>query len=103
MAGATSPDGTAPMRLLIAMMSHETNTFSPVPTPLARFCHGRAAGRRGAIDRFRGTGPGLGGYLDIAARERAEVELPIAASASPSRPGGQRRVCEHSPVRSATR
>ena len=25
------------MRLLIAMMKHETNTFSPVPTPLARF------------------------------------------------------------------
>ena len=24
------------MRLLIAMMKHETNTFSPVPTPLAR-------------------------------------------------------------------
>ena len=28
------------MRLLIAMMKHETNTFSPVPTPLARFGHG---------------------------------------------------------------
>ena len=25
------------MRLLIAMMEHETNTFSPVPTPLERF------------------------------------------------------------------
>ncbi|MEC7571587.1 MAG: M81 family metallopeptidase, partial [Pseudomonadota bacterium] len=25
------------MRLVIAMMQHETNTFSPVPTPLARF------------------------------------------------------------------
>ena len=32
------------MRLLIAMMKHETNTFSPVPTPLARFgpLHGDA-------------------------------------------------------------
>ena len=28
------------MRLLIAMMKHETNTFSPVPTPLARFGNG---------------------------------------------------------------
>jgi len=28
------------MRLLIAMMKHETNTFSPVPTPLQRFGHG---------------------------------------------------------------
>ena len=25
------------MRVVIAMMRHETNTFSPVPTPLARF------------------------------------------------------------------
>ena len=26
------------MRLLIAKVSHETNTFSPVPTPVERFC-----------------------------------------------------------------
>ena len=32
------------MRVLAAMMKHETNTFSPVPTPLARFAavHGPA-------------------------------------------------------------
>ena len=30
------------MRLLIAVMKHETNTFSPVPTPLARFGRGGA-------------------------------------------------------------
>ena len=29
------------MKILIAMMSHETNTFSPVPTPLTRFGAGR--------------------------------------------------------------
>jgi microcystin degradation protein MlrC len=75
------------MRLLIAMMKHETNTFSPVPTPLARFGHGPGPlYGEAAIDAFRGTGSGLGAYLDIAAREKAEIELPIAASASPSRP-----------------
>ena len=75
------------MRLLIAMMKHETNTFSPVPTPLARFGHGPGPlYGDAAIEAFRGTGSGLGAYLDIAAREKAEVELPIAASASPSRP-----------------
>lgn len=75
------------MRLLIAMMKHETNTFSPVPTPLARFGHGPGPlYGEAAIQAFRGTGSGLGAYLDIAARENAEVELPIAASASPSRP-----------------
>jgi microcystin degradation protein MlrC len=71
------------MRLLIAMMKHETNTFSPVPTPLARFgpLYGEAA-----IRAFRGTGTGLGAYLDLAERERADIVLPIAAGAPPSRP-----------------
>src|SRR5882757_4453197 len=71
------------MRLLIAMMKHETNTFSPVPTPLARFgpLYGEAA-----IRAYRGTGTGLGAYLDLAQRERAEIVLPVAAGAPPSRP-----------------
>ena len=48
------------MRLLIAMMKHETNTFSPVATPQARFgpLYGEAA-----ICAYRGTGTGLGAYL----------------------------------------
>ncbi|MBV9552335.1 MAG: M81 family metallopeptidase, partial [Alphaproteobacteria bacterium] len=80
------------MRLLLAMMKHETNTFSPVPTPLARF--GPSFGKRGpgplyggdAIAAYRGTGSGLGAYLDIADREKADIVLPIAAGAPPSRP-----------------
>jgi microcystin degradation protein MlrC len=75
------------MRLLIAMMKHETNTFSPVPTPLARF--GTGPGPlygEAAIQAFRGTGSGLGAYLDLAAQEGAEFVLPIAAGAPPSRP-----------------
>jgi microcystin degradation protein MlrC len=75
------------MRLLIAMMKHETNTFSPVPTPLQRFGHGPGPlYGEAAVAAFRGTGSGLGAYLDIAAREKADIVLPIAASASPSRP-----------------
>jgi microcystin degradation protein MlrC len=75
------------MRLLIAMMKHETNTFSPVPTPLARFGHGPGPlYGEAAISAYRGTGSGLGAYLDLAAREGAEIVLPIAAGASPSRP-----------------
>ena len=30
-----------PLRVVIAMMKHETNTFSPVPTPLGRFASGQ--------------------------------------------------------------
>ncbi len=75
------------MRLLIAMMKHETNTFSPVPTPLARFGHGPGPlYGEAAIGAYRGTGTGLGAYLDLATREGAEIVLPIAASAPPSGP-----------------
>ena len=75
------------MRLLIAMMKHETNTFSPVPTPLARFGHGPGPlYGEAAIAAYKGTGSGVGAYLDLAAREGAEVVLPIAAGAPPSRP-----------------
>src|SRR5947208_11172723 len=75
------------MRLLIAMMKHETNTFSPVPTPLQRFGHGPGPlYDETAVKAYRGTGSGLGAYLDLAEREGAEVVLPIAAGAPPSRP-----------------
>src|SRR5208282_1384244 len=75
------------MRLLIAMMKHETNTFSPVPTPLARFGHGPGPlYGEAAVRAYRGTGTGLGAYLDLATREGAEIVLPIAASAPPSGP-----------------
>jgi microcystin degradation protein MlrC len=75
------------MRLLIAMMKHETNTFSPVPTPLARFGHGPGPlYGEAAVRAYRGTGTGLGAYLDLAEREGAEIVLPIAAGASPSGP-----------------
>ena len=75
------------MRLLIAMMKHETNTFSPVPTPLQRFGHapGPLYGEA-VVQAFRGTGSALGAYLDLAGREGAEIVLPIAASSPPSRP-----------------
>lgn len=76
------------MRLLLATMQHETNTFSPVPTPLARF-----AGREGvpptgaaAAERYRGTGSIIGGFLDVAAEAGAEVTVAIAADAAPSGP-----------------
>src|SRR6202140_2368873 len=75
------------MRLLIAMMKHETNTFSPVPTPLQRFGHGPGPLHgEAAVKAYRGTGSAPGGYLDLAEQQDAEIVLPIAASAPPSRP-----------------
>jgi microcystin degradation protein MlrC len=76
------------MRIAIAMMSHETNTFSPVVTDLARFSGGRATPLAGAaaIATYRGTASCLGGYIEVAEAEGAEIVLPIAAGAPPSGP-----------------
>lgn len=40
------------MKIVIAQMSHETNTFSPVPTPLSRFS--RFSGGRSVPLDFEG-------------------------------------------------
>ena len=75
-------------RVVIAEMKHETNTFSPVPTPLARFARGRNAPPEGkaAYQAYKGTGSGLGALIDLCEAEGAEISLPIAASAWPSGP-----------------
>jgi len=72
------------MRAVIAMMEHETNTFSPVPTPLSRFGSPDVATGKDVYRLFKGTGTGLGAFLDIAEAEGMEMVTPIAANANPS-------------------
>jgi microcystin degradation protein MlrC len=76
------------MKLVIAQMKHETNTFSPVPTPLTRFTRTGERPLEGddAIRAFRGTGTGLGALIALAEQARADYSVPIAASAWPSGP-----------------
>ena len=77
------------MRLLLAMMKHETNTFSPVRTDLARFSlDGAGAPESGAaaVKAYRGTGTVTGAYIEIAEREGADFDLVLAANAWPSGP-----------------
>ena len=76
------------MRIIIAMMKHETNTFSPVPTNLERFARGQAIPYQGvaAYDDYQGTGSGISAFIDLAESEKAEIILPIAANAWPSGP-----------------
>ena len=76
------------MKFLLAQMKHETNTFSPVVTDLARFARGQATPFYDdeAIQAYKGTGSALGAFIDIAEREGARIELPIAANAWPSGP-----------------
>ena len=61
------------MRVVAAMMQHETNTFSPVPTPLARFGNPDVPAGKDVYRLFKGTGTGLGAFLDIADDERMEI------------------------------
>ncbi len=68
-------------RIVVAMMMHETNTFSPVPTPLAAF---RPLAGDAAVQEFKDTNTQLGGFLHVAHEIDAEVVLPLAAGAHPS-------------------
>ena len=74
------------MKVGIAMMSHETNTFSPVITDLDRFSGGRGTPLSGpaAIEVYRDTASCLGGYNEIAEANGAEIVMGIAAGAPPS-------------------
>jgi microcystin degradation protein MlrC len=82
--------GLLNVRIVIAMMQHETNTFSPVPTPLERFSRGnnRPIPFEGeeVLLNFKGTGTTLGAFINLAEAEGAELVMPIAANASPSGP-----------------
>ena len=80
--------GGGSKRVVLAQMKHETNTFSPVPTDFARFARGEPTIPQGndAYVAFKGTGTALGGFIDIAESEGAEIVLPIAANAWPSGP-----------------
>jgi microcystin degradation protein MlrC len=68
-------------KIVVASMMHETNTFSPVPTPLASF---RPLSAEAAIQEFEDTNTQLGGFLNIARALGAEIIVPLAAGAHPS-------------------
>jgi microcystin degradation protein MlrC len=74
------------MRLLLAMMKHETNTFSPIPTGLDRFRDWALAEGEAVPATFAGTNHPLAAYLDLAREAGAEIVTPIAAEAMPSGP-----------------
>lgn len=76
------------MKLVIAMMQHETNTFSPLPTDYEAF--GRAIGfdeppsGHAVVETFSGTDMAIGAFLDLANQRNAEISVPIAAYAEPA-------------------
>src|SRR5262245_1592944 len=68
-------------KIVVASMMHETNTFSPVPTPLASF---RPLTGAQAVEEFKDTNTQFGGFLQVAESIGAEIVVPIAAGAHPS-------------------
>jgi len=77
-------------RFVTAVFSHETNTFSSIPTPLEAF--GRLSGGAGpvsgdaALSVYRGTNTPVAAYIDLAEEAGAELNFAIAAQATPSGP-----------------
>ena len=77
------------MKVVIARLNHETNTFSPLPTPLAAFGAGDPRGPAFGADAYtaaRGSATAMGAYIDMAERKGCEIVTPLFAMANPSGP-----------------
>jgi microcystin degradation protein MlrC len=74
------------MKILIARMNHETNTFSPVATPLEAFGRDGPAYGEDAYHENKGMQTAMGAFIDAAERAGADIVTPISASANPSGP-----------------
>ncbi|MFP3564859.1 M81 family metallopeptidase [Paraburkholderia sp. SIMBA_030] len=74
------------MKILIARMNHETNTFSPVDTPLAAFGRNGPSYGEDAFKENKGMQTAMAAFIDAAERENAEIVTPISASGNPSGP-----------------
>ena len=76
------------MRFVIALMRHETNTFSPIPTPLRAFNRGSTTGGplRGedAVRACRGTNSAAAAFMDLVEKQGDEFVMPLMANAVPS-------------------
>ncbi len=93
------------MKILTALLQHETNTFSSLPTPYEAF-----AGMTGlssppvgdeAVSVYGRTDTAFAAFLELGKKEGADVVIPIAAYAEPSGPVADQtferiadRICE---------
>ncbi len=72
------------MRILIAMMKHETNTFSPIPADLKRFEDWGVHFGDAARQAYEGTAMPMGAYIELAKSIGADIVTPVGAEAMPS-------------------
>ncbi len=73
-------------RVAIGRISHETNTFSPIPTNYESFVGGRSDVFEGdaLLNHFAGSKTGLGGFLEVGRVEGWEMIGTVSADATPS-------------------
>lgn len=69
------------MRVLIARFNHETNTFSPVPTPLKAFSP--TYNEQACLENL-GMRTAMAAFIDLARSAGATVVTPVSATANPS-------------------
>src|SRR6185503_8198702 len=77
------------MKVVIARLNHETNTFSPVPTPIAAFGAGDPRGPAFRADAYaagKGSATAMGAFIDLAERRGCAIDTPLCAMANPSGP-----------------
>jgi microcystin degradation protein MlrC len=73
------------MKIVAATISHETNTFSPIPTRIADFFDGGPLYGDKAYARVRGSGRAIAGMIAAAEEAEATVRVAVAGSALPAR------------------
>ncbi|CAB3630972.1 M81 family metallopeptidase [Achromobacter pestifer] len=72
------------MKVMIARLNHETNTFSPVPTPLAAFGNDGPVFGAQAYDDNKGKRTAMSAFIDLAEANGASLATPVSATAYPS-------------------
>ncbi|HYG45078.1 MAG TPA: M81 family metallopeptidase [Bordetella sp.] len=74
------------MKVLIARLNHETNTFSPVPTPLSAFGENGPQYDGEAYRANHGQRTAMAAFIDLAEARNAELSTPVSGWAYPSGP-----------------
>ena len=77
------------MKVVIARLNHETNTFSPVATPLTAFGAGDPRGPAFGAEAYaagKGSATAMGAFIDFAERRGCAIVTPLFAMANPSGP-----------------
>ncbi|WP_062270359.1 M81 family metallopeptidase [Endozoicomonas arenosclerae] len=74
------------MRALIAMLKHETNSFSPLVTDLNRFAEWTLLYNEHIPEKLAGTNTAIGGYIKLLDELKIQQITPVAAEAMPSGP-----------------